>query len=122
MASAPSERPPVFGRIDKAGRLIAADPELEALQRQAGATLGQRFALPQVSAIAQLARKLGITVTRQAVAASADHDIDLWVEATPDGDDVLLSLQGWSRAAPPRAAANLAAWRHGRSRCGRFAQ
>ncbi len=100
MASVPSERPPVFGRIDKAGRLIAADPELEALQRQAGATLGQRFALPQVAAVAQLARKLGIAVTRQAVAASADHDIDLWVEATPDGDDVLLSLQGWTERSP----------------------
>ena len=109
MASVPSERPPIFGRVDKAGRLIAADPELEALQRQAGANLGQRFALPQVAAVARLARKLGITVTRSAVAASVDHDIDLWVEATPDGDDVLLSLQGWTERPPlaPRLASLL---------------
>lgn len=109
MASVPSEPRAISGRVDKAGRLIAADPELEALQRQAGATLGQRFALPQVAAVAQLARKLGIAVTRPAVAASADHDIDLWVEAAPEGDDVLLSLHGWTERPPlaPRLASLL---------------
>jgi hypothetical protein len=40
MASAPSEPRAVVGRIDKAGRLIAADPELEALQREAGSAIG----------------------------------------------------------------------------------
>ena len=59
MASAPSEPRPVLGRLDKAGRLVAADPELEALQREAGSALGQTLALPQVAAVAQLARKLG---------------------------------------------------------------
>src|SRR5215218_1006871 len=109
MASVPSEPRPVIGRIDKAGRLIAADPELEALQRQAGATLGQRLALPQVAAVAELARKLGIAVTRPAVAASADHDVELWVEAIPQGDEVALSLQGWTERAPaaPRLASLL---------------
>ena len=109
LASAPSEPRPVVGRIDKAGRLVAADPELEALQRQAGSSLGQRLALPQVAAVAELARKLGIPVTRPAVAASADQDIDLWVQATPEGDEVMLSLQGWTERAPtaPRLAALL---------------
>ena len=104
MASAPSEPRPVVGRIDKSGRLVAADPELQALQQQAGSTLGQRLALPQVAAVAELARKLGIGVTRPAVAASADHDIDLWVEATPEADEIVLSLQGWTErpAAAPR--------------------
>jgi anti-sigma regulatory factor (Ser/Thr protein kinase) len=104
MASAPSEPRAVVARIDKSGRLVAADPELQALQQQAGSTLGQRLALPQVAAVAELARKLGIAVTRPAVAASADHDIDLWVEATPEGDEVVLSLQGWAErpAAAPR--------------------
>jgi len=109
MASVPSDRPPVLGRIDKAGRLVAADPDLEALQRQAGATLGQKLALPQVAVVAQLARKLGIGVTRQVIAASADHDIELWVQATPDGDEILLSLQGWAERSPagPRLASLL---------------
>ena len=64
MASAPSEPRPVLGRVDKAGRLIAADPELEELQREAGSELGQTLALPQVAAVAQLARKLGTAVSR----------------------------------------------------------
>jgi signal transduction histidine kinase len=96
MASAPSEPRQVFGRLDKDGRLISADPELEALQHEAGATLGQELALPQVAAIGQLARKLGTAVSRPATAASADSDIELWVNATPQGDEVLLSLEGWT--------------------------
>jgi signal transduction histidine kinase len=106
MASAPSEPRPVLGRIDTAGRLIAADPELEALQRQAGARIGQKLALPQVAAIAQLARTLRIPIARAAVAASVDHDIELWVRAIPEGDEVALTLEGWTERSP--AAARLA--------------
>src|SRR3982751_3409876 len=96
MASAPSEPRSVLGRVDKAGRLIAADPELEALQREAGAALGQTLALPQVAAVAQLARELGTAVSRPAIAASTNHDIELWVHAKPEGDEVALSLEGWT--------------------------
>jgi signal transduction histidine kinase len=91
----------VLGRVDKDGRLIAADPELEELQRQAGSALGQTLALPQVVAIAQLARQLGTAVSRPALAASNDHDIELWVHATPEGEEVALSLEGWTLRAPP---------------------
>jgi signal transduction histidine kinase len=109
MASAPSEPKAVLGRVDKSGRLIAADADLEALQRQAGARLGQKLALPQVAAVAQLARKLRIPVSRPATVASADHDVELCVEATPEGDEVALSLQGWTEhpAAGPRLASLL---------------
>ena len=109
MASAPSEPRAVLGRLDKAGRLIAADPELEALQREAGSSIGQKLALPQIAAVAKLARKLGSVVSRPAVAASADQDIDLWVNARPEGDEVHLSLEGWTSrpASAPRLAAIL---------------
>ena len=100
MASVPSEPRPVLGRLDRAGKLIAADPELEALQREAGSSLGQLLALPQVAAVAQLAQKLGTAVSRPALAASADHDVELWVEARPDGDEIALSLTGWTARAP----------------------
>ena len=80
MASAPSEPRAVLGRVDKAGRLIAADPELEALQREAGAAIGADAGASAGRGVAQLARKLGIAVSRPAVAASADHDIELWVQ------------------------------------------
>jgi signal transduction histidine kinase len=106
VASAPSDPRAVAGRVDQSGRLIAADPELEALQKEAGSNLGQTFALPQVAAVAQLARKLGIPVARPAVAASADHDLELWVRATPEGDEVALAIEGWTIRPPaaPRLA------------------
>ena len=109
MASVPSEPRAVLGRVDKAGRLIAADPELEALQREAGSSIGQTLALPQVAAVAQLARKLGIPVARPALAASTEHDIELWVRATPEDDEIALSLEGWTVRAPagPRLASLL---------------
>lgn len=52
MASVSSDRRPVLGRLDREGRLIAADPELEALQQDAGSHLGRALALPQVAAVA----------------------------------------------------------------------
>lgn len=109
MASAPSEPRPVIGRLDAAGRLVSADPELEALQRQAGSELGQVLALPQVAAVARLARKLGMPVSRPALAASVDHDVELWVNARPDGQDIVVTLEGWTIRAPsgPRLAAIL---------------
>ena len=106
MASLPSKSRPVLGRVDGEGRLIAADPELETLQREAGSELGQVLALPQVAAVARLARKLGAAVGRPAIAASMDHDIELWVNATPEGDEVSLSLEGWT--ARPAAGSQLA--------------
>ena len=109
MASVPFEPRPVLGRLDSAGRLVAADAELEALQREAGSSLGQPLALPQIAAIAQLARKLRTPVSRPALAASTDHDIELWVEAKPEGDGIALSLHGWTQRVPagPRLAAIL---------------
>jgi len=109
VASAPSETRPVLGRLDRAGRLISADAALEALQREAGAALGQPLALPQIAAVAQLARKLRTRVSRPALAASTDHDIELSVQATPEGDEIALSLEGWTVRAPagPRLAAIL---------------
>jgi len=109
MASAPSDTRPVRGRIDKAGRLVSADPELEALQTEAGSAVGQRLALPQIAAVAQLARKLGIAVERPAIAASAEHDLELWVRASPEGEEVALAIEGWNARPPggPRLASLL---------------
>jgi len=98
-----------MGRVDRVGRLVAADPELAALQMEAGSSIGGTLALPQVAAVARLARKLGIPVSRPAIAAGSDHDIDLWVRAVPQGDEVSLTLEGWTvrPAAAPRLAALL---------------
>lgn len=105
MASAADNRRPVRGRLDPAGRLIEADPELEALQLGAGSSLGQHLALPQLAAIAGLARDLGTPVSRPALAASSTEDIDLWVTAAPLEEGFIeLSLEQWRTrpAAGPR--------------------
>ena len=109
MASVPSEPRLVKGRLDKKGRLIAADSELESLQVEAGSAIGRMFALPQIAAVAELSRKLGIPVARPAIAASNDHDLQLWVRATPEGDEVVLAIEGWSKRPPvaPRLASLL---------------
>jgi anti-sigma regulatory factor (Ser/Thr protein kinase)/PAS domain-containing protein len=95
VATAPSDRGPVRGRLDVEDRLISADPDLVALQVEAGSHVGSQLALPQITAIARLARKLGVPIYRNAVAAGADHDVELWVRATPEGEEVELVLERW---------------------------
>lgn len=104
MASAPKDPGEVQGRVDRSGRLTEADPELAQLQTDAGSTVGDLLALPQLAAIARLALRLGIAVERQALVADGDRDIDLLVRAVPEGESAALSLQRWEErpAAPSR--------------------
>jgi len=94
----------VAGRLDAEGRLVAADPPLAALHEQAGGSEGGMLAVPQIAALARLAQRLGITISRAAVAADGDRDLDLWVRAAPDGKDVTLAISGWA-GRPARDAA-----------------
>lgn len=106
MASLPSDPKPVVGRVDLAGRLITADPELERLQVEAGSRLGAPLALPQLAAIVRTVQRLRVTVSRRAVAAGKDQDIDMWVRASPEGEEVALAIEQWS--ARPCSGARLA--------------
>jgi len=90
----------VTGRIDSAGRLVAADAMLTDLQLEAGSSLGDRLALPQLAAVARLARKLGVGIARPAIVAARDHDLELWVRAEPEGDDVVITIESWRRRPP----------------------
>ena len=100
MASAPIIPGIVTGRVDRDGRLVAADAPLAALQVEAGSRLGARLALPQLAAVARLARDLGVPISRSVLTASAEHDYDLWVRATLDGDEVALAIEGWQPRSP----------------------
>lgn len=104
MATAPSDQRPVHGRIDAQDRLVSADPQLAALQIEAGSHVGAELALPQLISIARLARMLGVPIYRNATAAGAEQDVDLWVRAIPEGDEVALVLERWlyRPAAGPR--------------------
>ena len=94
----------VRGRVDSDGRLVEAEPRLMALHRAAGGEEGGPLAVPQVAALARLARRLGITISRSAVAAEGEADLDLWVRAEPREGGVDLAVTGWM-ARPARAPA-----------------
>lgn len=99
-----TERLPVSGRVDAQGRLVAADPPLADLQARAGGRPGEVLAIPQIAALARLAQRLGIAVSRTARAASGDQDLELVVRAQPIGDDVALEISGWTARAPQPAS------------------
>jgi signal transduction histidine kinase len=94
----------VRGRIDADGRLVDAEPRLMALHRAAGGEEGGPLAVPQVAALARLARRLGIVISRSAVAAEGEADLDLWVRAEPRAGGVDIAVTGWT-ARPARAPA-----------------
>lgn len=95
MASLPVH-PPLSARVDEAGRLVAADPPLLALQEQAGARLGSTLAVPQLAALARLAARLSVPISRPILAASEEEDLDLFVRAEPDSQGVTLSVERWT--------------------------
>jgi PAS domain-containing protein/two-component sensor histidine kinase len=97
--AAMAEPKPVLGRVDADGRLVSADPALLALHRRAGGREGGVLAVPQIAALARLARRLGIAISRAAIAADGDRDLDLWVRAEPQGRDVALAITGWTERA-----------------------
>ncbi|WP_114229009.1 MULTISPECIES: sensor histidine kinase [Sphingomonas] len=99
MASAAFE--PVRGQLDQSGRLTAADPRLIRLQEEAGGGLGAALAVPQLAAIARLCSQLGVSLSRQALAATGEADLDLWVRADPSPNGVALSIESWIER-PPR--------------------
>ncbi|WP_010544000.1 ATP-binding protein [Sphingomonas elodea] len=87
--------PLAVARLDTGGRLIDAEPRLRALNDRAGGDIGAPLALPSVAAIAQLAHRLGIAVSRGVVVADGEAEIDLWVRAGPDRGGVRLEVSGW---------------------------
>ncbi|MDB5693465.1 MAG: histidine kinase [Alphaproteobacteria bacterium] len=90
----------ILGRLDADFHLVEAEPRLAALQRSAGGEVGGPLAVPQIAALARLARRLGITISRPAVAAEGEADLDLWVRAQPSASGVDLAVSGWSERAP----------------------
>ncbi|HYJ81227.1 MAG TPA: HAMP domain-containing sensor histidine kinase [Allosphingosinicella sp.] len=75
-----------------------------ALHRAAGGEESGPLAVPQIAALARLARRLGIVISRGAVAAEGEADLDLWVRAEPKEGWIDLAITGWV-ARPARAPA-----------------
>ena len=97
----------MLGRVDRSGRLIAADAELERLQVDAGSKLGAPVALPQLAAVVRVVQRLRIPVSRRVLAAGNDQDVDMWVRAAPEGDEIAITIDRWSArpVGPPRLTA-----------------
>lgn len=104
MIMAAADPPAIAGRLDGEGRLVSADPPLLALHRRAGGKDGGVLAVPQIAALARLSRRLGIVVSRAAIAADGERDVDLWVRAEPDGEGVSLGITGWTERPAGKAA------------------
>jgi signal transduction histidine kinase len=85
----------VHGTVDYNGRLIAADQPLLMLHRQAGGEEGGALAIPQIAALARLSQSLGMQVSRTVIAADGDVDLDLTVQARPQGESTQLAINGW---------------------------
>ncbi len=96
------ESPIAHAIVAPDGSLSFADPALIALNQRAGGMRGAPLAVPQLATIARLARRLGIVVSRGVVVADDETDVDLWVRAQPDGENVRLTVSGWRE---------IAAWR-----------
>jgi len=111
--NAPHGLRPVTGRLDQRGRLIEADPPLFHLHEHAGGVRGGLLAVPQLSSLARLARRLGIAVSRRVIAAQGEQDVELWVRVKPDGDGVELAITGWQEraAVQPPPAIEALRWR-----------
>lgn len=111
--NAPHSVRPVIGRVDERGRLIEADPPLSRLHERAGGVAGGPLAVPQLSSVARLARRLGIALSRRVIAAHGDQDVELWVRARPDGSGAELAITGWQEmpAIQPPATLEALRWR-----------
>lgn len=81
--------------LDGDGRLVSAEPALETLNRHAGGAVGLPLAPPALATIVRLARRLGIVVSRRALVADEEGDVELWVRAQVDGDRIALTASGW---------------------------
>lgn len=93
--------------LDHEGRLVAAEPALDALNRRAGGEVGMPLAVVQLATVTRLARRLGIVVSRGVVVADEEGDVELWVRAQPDDGGIRLAASGWRERtawAPPPTA------------------
>ncbi len=89
----------IEARLDREGRVIAADPALMRLHKANGGMEGGVLAIPPLLALAQLARLTRAKIERAVTIADGDVDIDLWVSASRSEDAVLLSIMGWQESA-----------------------
>lgn len=103
MIAVPAEE----ARVDADGRLLSAGARLAALNARAGGEIGAPIAVPSLAMLAHLAQTLRIPVSRLVIAADAEEDVELQVQARPENGSVALQVSGWTQR--PRRASWLVA-------------
>jgi PAS domain-containing protein len=98
--------PVAMGHVDSDGRLTEAEGRLAELNLRAGGSLGAPLAVPQIATLARLAQRLGISISRNVIAADGEDDLELWVRADPKDGGVRLQVSGWRPRPVWRAAAS----------------
>ena len=88
----------VTARLDSRDHIRSADELILRLQAAAGGEPDGRIAIPQVAAVARLARRLGLLIARPLLIGGQDYDIRLWVRARPVEDGVELEFSEWQEA------------------------
>ncbi|MGE4411484.1 MAG: sensor histidine kinase [Sphingobium sp.] len=88
----------IRARLDGQDRICSADDLLLRLQRAAGGDPDGCIAVPQIAAVARLARRLGILIARPLLIGGQERDIRLWVRAKPLGDHVEMDFSDWQES------------------------
>jgi signal transduction histidine kinase len=88
------------GYVDAEGRLINADPRLLSLHSAAGGSEGSALAIPQLAAMARIARSLSIPISRPVIIANGDAVVEVLARAKLIDGVVHLTLSDIDAAEP----------------------
>lgn len=86
---------PIRGTVDPDGRLLDADPPLAALHVQAGGRPSGLIVIPQLLALVRLVAQLRSPVSRPVATADNGTDVELFVHARPENDNVRIDIVEW---------------------------
>ncbi len=86
---------PIKGGVSSDGRLVFADDALRRLHHRAGGQEGGALAIPGLAALAMLTHQLKMRLSRAVKVADTNEDLELWVEASIDGDVARLLILSW---------------------------
>lgn len=98
-----------YGLIDAQGRLMSADAPLAELQERCGGDIPGTLAIPELLALVQQARNLGLKIARSFSAFDGDAEISGFARIHPlgpeDGGGCEVLIENWQRSTvtPPSA-------------------
>ncbi|SIO00777.1 Signal transduction histidine kinase [Parasphingorhabdus marina DSM 22363] len=96
---------PVRAELGADGRLLSADAPLIRLNRQCGGIDGGQLAIPQLADLVRLSKRLGMNLSRSAVAANEESTIEMWVKTRIPGmngpGSVGIEITEWQESEAP---------------------